>query len=370
MTYYDMISVQTKEDWLRSLLDAAKTAGFPVDSWQERTVPRTILSITASVLSSLSTSLNGLAKSAFISYAESDWLDAHAENVFGLSRTSATRARRTVTLANYGASPFNAPTGTVILKIAGTDITFTNVAAIGPLAFGDSTTASFESQSLGVSQNSTETAVEIVSGATSDIAFTSIVSSSAVDIESDIDLRARCLDQWSLIAHATDDWYAAKARGYDASIKKVYVRRAYPNQGDVTVYIADESGPSGPTSHTDLEAYLDPKPSHLGVAGWADNVYVYHAMPVTFSVAGSVYIRIEEVEAAKLEIENELLAYAKELPIGATVYRNEIIEIIMRAMSRHRSNRLVLTSPSIESTSLAANEYAIFSTLSLAWLSP
>jgi len=370
MNLADLLKPSTKEDFFRTLLSLAKDAGFPVEDWQEREVARKTLEVVANALSVFSETLRGFASSAFLSKATGDWLTVLASEVYGVERGAASRAFRTVLATNNTGGNWSAAAYSIVLNVAGTDIFFTNTNATGTIADGASVTLSLQSMAFGTTQNSTTLTLDATSGLAANVDLSdSIITSTASDVQRDESLVQACLDKWALVAKATDDWYAASARAYHTSIKKVSVARATPNAGDVTIYIANASGPSVAGTAAALEAYLDPKPAHNGPAGWADNTYVLDGTQTTVNVAGTVTVLVEEIDAVRDEVENELLVYAEELPMGATVQRNEIIEIIMRAMSRNKANKLSLTFPASDEIVLSANQYAVFSTASIAWSS-
>lgn len=293
-----LASLFAPESYARILnkgLDLAATVGLPVTSWRAGDPTKSLYEFTAEILAQLELVIQEQIAAAFLSFATGDWLTLRAEQVYGVTRIEATYATSAsgqgVTLLNTGGGQYTIEPGKYTFKSSTNGKTYHNTTG-GTLASGPGTTITLEFVADEAGSASSVSADEIDEMVTTELGVEvqSSAAAQGLDEESDVALRARCLD--SLGALSPDgpaDAYRFVALNPELT-GVTDVTKAEPTSdaptGVVTLYLAAPSGPVGGGSVT---AVAD------AIARWATPLtvtpIVESATGVTVDIDMTVYVR-------------------------------------------------------------------------------
>lgn len=369
LSYDELTTPPTEDEQLTTLLELATLAGFPATSWQSGSVPRTILQILATALSTLAALIRDIGRGGLLDEAEGDWLDLLARSLFNEERIAAVRTRGQATLTcNAAAGPYTIAIG----QLVATDSTgkeFRNVTG-GTLASGGTLNLVFEAAEPGAAYNLANNTLTILltplAGVTIDNPAvppsTTWITQTGADEESDEQLRERCRTKWATQGTgATTDSYTFWAREASSAVRRVNVlEHSYagtPTDGHVTLYLAGEVGTVDAAAVTAVGTYIaDRRPL-------CTTVTIIAATQVDVAVTATVTVRAEDRAAAEAIVDDFLDELEAEIEIGGTVYLAAIVEQLMRPEGVINA---VLAAPAADVV-LDFNEVAVFGPINITW---
>lgn len=382
-TLEDLLNAETEETLYTTQLALLEAKSFPVTSWQTTAVPRVMANANARVGSKLAVDIPKIAAGFLLAKSSGAWLDLLVEsNYGGLARDAATYTERVFVLADVGGvGPLPVTAGQLVVVDSTGTKRLSNIAG-AVIPAGGSVEVTFRAEAggegyAGTSTWSFETSLPGVS--ISEGAITKV----GANEESDASLKQRATDKWSSLgAGANDSAYRYHAKqalvgtSFAGQVTRVKVREAYPNPGQVTIYIASDSTsgtdgaevfPSGPSTLLEtVQNYIDPA-SKLGVAPNCVDAIVTSAKWKKIALVGTVNALAAEKTAAEANAVAALAAYGSATAIGGTVVFEKVIEKIMRQLTDDDRNNLTLTSPAADVV-LAADEVPYFDFTGLAWV--
>jgi uncharacterized phage protein gp47/JayE len=364
-TLAELTTASTYDEKLAELLAALAARGFPVTSWQEGDVARTLVAIDSQSLSNLETLVANIAAGGLLDTAAGAWLTLLAANVYDVDRNSAVATRGLVRLtASAEAGPYTiapgqlrfASTSGLRYQIANTD----NIT----IAKGGTLDVTVQAESPGAAYNGGNgtittllTPLPGVTCANPDPGGGTWITTQGVDEESDASLRTRCAARWpesgfGSPAASYDLW----ARTADATITRTKVQPSGSIAGQVDVYVAGASGPAGGGAVTAAQTYITPR-APLGVVP-----VVTAASALAVTVTATLYGKAQYQTAATAAATAALQALIAATPIGGKVYRAALFEALMGPVG---VENVVLAAPGADTTLTAAQVATL--TAGLSW---
>lgn len=107
MSWYDLVKVPTKDEFIDSFVRLFRLANFPVASWHSGSLQKHTVETESLLFSDLSATVQNIGRAGFIKYAAlvgDAWVDLCAENVFDEERKPAIHTEGTWELTDAGAS--------------------------------------------------------------------------------------------------------------------------------------------------------------------------------------------------------------------------------------------------------------------------
>lgn len=294
---------QTKEEIYEYALGVATALGLPVTSWRAGDPTRSLFQLEAELLEALESTVAGYISSGFLDYAEGQWLEVLAEQVFGVTVAPATYASTTVTLTNAGGGVYTIDVGDLTLKNTTSGATYRNTTG-GTLSAGGTLDITVEAEEAGADFSAA--AGEIDDLVTTLLGVTCINATAAIgtDKQSESTTRQQCRDKLdSLSPNGPSGAYTYVARNSELTGTTAVTRaRAFGNSttGVVSVYVA---GSSGAVAAPDVALVED------AIATWATplciTANVASAAAVTVDVTYELWI-YQSVNKTTTEIEDEV----------------------------------------------------------------
>lgn len=342
----DLFVAETYTALLARGLAACVTAGLSVLSWRVGDPSHTLLAWLAEMIAERDLVAAEFFKAGFLRSATGSWKTLVAQDVFGVTRGSATYATPTVTLSNAGGGVYNKAAGEVIVKSSSSGVTYRSTAALS-LASGPGTSATLalvcdEAGSAGTC--GVDEVDEIVSTMLG-VTITASTAAIGIDEQSDASLEEECLSTLgALSANGPPDAYNAVALN-SALTGTTDVTRSTTSEssatGAVTQYVA---GASGAVSAGVVDAVQD------AIETWATPATITPTVASATNAAQTVAYTIsgDDIPAtAEDDIEDLVIAYFAELPIGGYVSTAALIALAYDYLvAAGASNvQVLLTSP-------------------------
>jgi uncharacterized phage protein gp47/JayE len=313
------------------------TPTFPVTSWREGDVARTLVEIDAQTLSSFSTLLAAIARGGLLSTATGSWLTLLAREVYAVERNAAVATRGTVLLtAAAEAGPYTLAPGQLwFASTAGLRFQAANAAQL-TLPKGGTLQVPVQAERGGAPYNvaigtitSMVTQLAGVTCSNPDAGGGAWISTTGVDEESDEALRTRCESRWpELGSGSPGGTYDLWARTASSAITRSRVTASGTVAGQVDVVVAGPSGPVGSGEVTAAQAYIEAR------APLTSTPVVTNAtgldVTVTAELQGKSQYETAALAAAALAI-GELLAAT---PIGGTLFRSAVIATLQKGTKK------------------------------------
>lgn len=369
LTLSSLISTQTKAEILTKGLQVAQSVGLTVTSWAVGDPTRSLYHYLAELLETLELAVVEYCKAGFLDHAEEDWLTLAAEQLYGVERIEATYASTTVTLTNGGGGLYEFGVGDITFKNSTTGATYHNTSS-GTLAAGIGNTLDMDVVADEAGADSAALATEIDTLVTTlpDVTCSNTSAATAIDAESDLDLRERCRDKLGALSpNGPKDAYDYVARNQGLTGTTAVTRTrvfATSTTGSVTVHLAGPSGAVGAGDVTAVEA---------AILEWATPLCVTPivvsatnlTLPVTYQLW--LYSSVGETTATiETAVADALAAMLQGRPIGGDIIPpsadgyiyHSMIESTIRAVYPGHAFRCVVTSPASD-TLLAAGQVAV-----------
>ncbi len=330
----------TEEEALDLALDILSSLGFNVTSWHDGSVQRHIVQLIARLHSSLTTTVEQIARGGYNGLATGDYLTLLSESHFENVRTGAVATKGTFRLTSTGTAPPHtisigqlqiADTATALV----TTHTYRNTTG-GTLNPGSTLDLVFEAEVSGAASNIPNnttlfmwTPLVGVTTTNPPVGSTGTwISTTGVDQESDAKLTARNESKWATLSYAaTDGSYKNWALAALSSVTRVLVRSNNPfGPGTVDVICAKTSGGiTGPYTVAATEAntiwrYIEGLTDGVGRRPINDVVSVNSATLKAISITGTVTVSSAyQNETTSTAIQAAIDAYFNSLVIGGTV---------------------------------------------------
>ena len=283
-----LFTVESAAKILDRGLEVARSVGLLVDTWRTGDPTRSLYKYLADVLNTYEEIVAQYIRSGFRSTAEGDWFTVLAKEVYGVDRVEATFATPTITLSNGGGGHYEIESdGDLTVKSSATDKTFHNTST-GTLAAGSSAIV-FELVADEAGSDSTvavdelDTLITTLLGVTID----SSTAATATDEQSDPSLDDQCGDTLGALSpNGPPDAYQFVARSSDLTGVTDVTRAksiADDDTGDVTLYVASDSGAVAGASVTAVQAAIEEFATPLCITPT-----VVNSTPVTVDVTATI----------------------------------------------------------------------------------
>lgn len=349
-TWAELMAGKTNAQVLNEMLNALKALPrpFPVDDWNEGSVPLTILDAVSRVMSRGYQSATAIARGGFLKLASETWLPVLAENKYMLTQNAPrfTQGFETFTVAP-AAGPYTINGGQHILATEGGLKYFTNNTVPIQITNAKPVPIPIKAESPGAAYNvgagqitrlvTTLPGVTVSNVPVIDIDFDgnpdTWISDYGSDIESGLELRRRCatrLGRLSKLQNKPTDGYESAARDAHPAVKKVAVHsNRLQDQivpGCMTLYLAGDTGPVAAAVVKAVFDALNPYRCPMGT------IFVASCRARPWVVSGYVEVdRDFNIPEVRNEVLTYLNDYQRESPIAARLYSAEAIERVMDA---------------------------------------
>lgn len=355
----DLIQPQSASAIISTQLALLQTlGGFPVNSWQQGSVPLALIQADASTLASLSTTISNIASGGLVSLATGGWLDLIALSHYGLTRKPAAATVGTIILTDtQSAGPFTITAGQLIISNGTTGQTYQNTTA-GTLLKGSTLSLTWTAQTPGIAGNatvgSTWTMVTALPGVTvtnpANANSSDWITTQGADAELDASLVLRCQARWPGLGGGTTSLvYQAAAIASSNTITRAGV---VGGNGSVTVYVAGANGGSGAADVAVAQAAI------TAMTPLCVTSTVLPANNLSIPVSGNYRVTAALLTSATQAVSKALIAYAGTVAIGGTVLVNKVVQTIM---DQAGVLNVTLTAPAVD-VALGSNQVAVFDT--------
>jgi len=329
--YAEIIVPITKDEQLSTLLSLAALAEMPTTSWQPGSVPLALLQIDAQSSSELSVVIADIAKGGNLEDASGVWLDLLVMSQFNLPRRGAVFAKGIPVLTcASNAGPYSIDPNQLWASDA-SGHRFNNITG-GILATSGTLSVEWIAEFAGQAYNLSPGALTILKTPLPGVTITNPSNwQTRVGANKELDsaYRQKAKDRWPDIGSGAT---AAAYRLWALSAGVEDVRRALPLEannlgtpqgGHVTVYLAGAAGAiSGPNVAT-VNTYLQAK-RPLCV-----QVHVASGVNRNIAVTGTLYVQMGFGSSALALAQDALVRLEPLIAIGGTVYRDQLIEVLM-----------------------------------------
>jgi len=333
LTIADLVPAPSRDEVQAVLLESTARSEFPITDWHSGGVWRTILELETEVLEDLiGSAIPAVIAEGFVELADGDWLDALAFGLYGLSKTKATTASQTLTLAcSAAAGPYPLVSGHTFFTA--TDGRRYVLGTTGTLSSGGTLAVRVTAESPGAALglvNALDPAtplagVTIVPGTPAIEIITGVPQFGSND-ETDASLISRCLARWpSLTAVLEEDRTIKWAKAASTEVTRTRLDADPANAGGVIITLAGPSGGVTGGAVTAVQAYIDKR------AAITDWITAQAASNLTITAGGTVTVPralIDEIQGAA---DAAWIAYLTSAQIGGTIYVARLIQAVMDA---------------------------------------
>ena len=322
----DLLRPTSPEEELQALLSRLAQKGFPVTDWHSGGVARTLLEVYAQMASDLSELAVRIAEGGFLETAQGKWLDLVASSQYALQRAPAVYAKGIVRLtALPGFGPYTIQEGQLWFATA-SGLRFLGVSG-GTLPQGGTLDVTIQAERTGSAYNVPTGTITTMITPLPGVTVTNPpgwLLVAGADEESDDRLRQRCRARWAELGYgATRMAYEFWALQAHPSVTRVKVRDQHPRgQGTVDVVIYGVGG-IGAEVVAAVDAFIQQRRPITADVG------IYAATPVPVSVVATVQVRSGFLATAQQRALENIQRYNQTVGIGETVYRAQIIELLM-----------------------------------------
>lgn len=233
-------------------LAIAETVGLPVTTWQPGDPTRSLYHVESELLATLEDVVVNFIKAGFLDYAEGDWLEILAEQVYNVIVPGATYASTDVTLTNTGGGTYIIDAGDLTFKNSTTGKTYHNTTG-GTLNAGSTLVVTVEADEAGSDSSAAATEIDEMVTALLGVTCSNAIAAVGTDKQEEDTTRQQCRDKLgSFSPNGPREAYSYVARNSELTGTTAVTRtRVYADSdtGDVTVYLA---GPSGAVAAADV----------------------------------------------------------------------------------------------------------------------
>lgn len=359
---------------------SVSTPTFPATSWQEGSVPRSLIEIDAQELADLTSLVAVIARGSYVTAqpgvtgADGAWLDLAGQNVYGLTRQPAVATVGVVTLTDASnAGPFNISPGQLWVGATAslsttTPLRFLNTTG-GTLPQGGTLAISVAAELPGAAYNVANGAITTLLTNLPGVTVAnspgsgSWITQQGTDVESDLAYATRCMNRWPSVGiGATAASYDYWARTASAEVTRTKVQASGSVGGQVDIWVAGSSGPVSGAALTAVQNYIAPR---LPV-GTTQNTANASALAIT--IAGTVNVLAANLASAQAEVAANLQALLAATPIGGTLYLSQVIEALNTPTGVRNSSGVTINTVAADLV-LTASQVAGALTNSITWVS-
>lgn len=332
VSWYDLVTVPTKDDFLNAFIRLFRLANFPVASWHSGSLQRHTAETESSLFSDMSATVQNIGRAGFIKYAAlvgDAWVDLCAENVFDETRKPATYTEGVWQLTDGGSiGPVSVAAGTFWVSTADKSKRYVNTEAF-TVPLGGTVSFAIKAESPGTDWNEGVGAItEILTpqpgfvGSNVSLDAGTWITAQGANRESNEALISRCLDKWSTLGSGANEG-AYRYHALSVSSEITGVRVYSPGGGKVRIVVRGDAGPVSSTA-LGLAAVRIEEKRPLGVPDVVTSNCVYSAR----TIAGTIYTS-GDPSSVLAKIQSNVAALARATPIGARVSRERIIATMM-----------------------------------------
>lgn len=241
---------ETKEAIYSTALGVATALGLPVSTWQAGDPTRSLYHVESEMIATLEAVVVGFVQSGFLDYATGDWLTILADQVYGVTRPTATYASTDVLLTNAGGGVYTIAAGDLTFKNTDSGMTYRNtsggtlVAKVG--ATDGELTVSVVADEPGTESNAAAGEIDSLVTTLLGVTCSNAVAAAGTDEQDDATTRIQCRERLGRLSpNGPKEAYNDVARDSALTGTTVVTRvRTYADSdtGDVTVYLAGASG--------------------------------------------------------------------------------------------------------------------------------
>lgn len=361
-TLGELMTPLERADISDTILELLEASGFPTTSWHTYSVPRRLIDAFSQVLADVSLWISWAARGGVLELAEDNgWLDL-AASWYEVERYQAERTVGTITLTDAGGGPHVIAVGSVVVQ-SDSGLYYRNTTG-GTLLLNDELDLEFRAEAAGEASN--------VPGGTISTLITSLstvtvanaadwITTPGRDLERAEDLITRCKAKWGTLgtgspALALESWAMEAA----PAVTKVTVRDDNPiGNATAQVVLATGAGPASAVDVITVQAIIDTKRA----VGSVVEAIAATSHPIT--VTATITVRAASRLVAEAEVIAAFAAFVRDNPIGETVYRAQLVELLMSGTGVKNVDLSTLT-PAADVT-LGPLEVATI-TLSLTWI--
>ena len=356
VTFASLRTPQSVADNKLALLNALAALGFPALSWETGSVPSGLVEVQASALTDFQEAEKLISEGGLNSFAEGEALTELANEVYDNQRQQGLVTIGYITLtdtANAGPYVFTATSVSFSIGL-GSSIIFNGVADAVTGASqitvpkGGSVDIIIQAQSVGSAYNvGVGTITAFVRGVKPGVSVTNpsdwlskyASAQQGTDVETDPQLRDRDVSKWGTLGTGSPEkayrlWATTATEGFPAiqQVKKcvVYSNLDILDPGRVDVIVAGSAGPLGPTVVSAVQNYIAPMQIGGERIPETARAVVSSALGNSVAVIATLYVQATfNTPAFQTTVLANLQAYFADLPIGALVSRERIIEVLL-----------------------------------------
>lgn len=356
LSFSDLITPDTAAQSLDALLAFLESAGFPTTSWQDGSVPKTLVEGEADAYADLSTLIALIARGGYLDTAEGDWLTLLAQDFYAIERSAAVATLGTFRLTDGGGGPHTFLAGELIVTSAN-GLRYRNTTG-GTLNVSSTLDVLFEAEATGAAYNIVSNATLTLTTSLPTVTVSNPggvggwITRQGANAEGDASLRLRCKARWPGTTYmlSTAATYEAAALTASAEVTRVKVFPNNPEPGQVKIVVAGTSGAVSAGAVTDVTTYItDRLPLCV-------NASISSAANVSVPIVAELQCEAAYAGTVQAQAEAALAALQASLAIGGTVYTAAIIEALMGPTGMVN---VALTSPAID-TALTSTQVAVF----------
>lgn len=322
-----LLGVVTIEQARQQLINHATALGFNATSWQDGSIPKTLLFIFAEVYAALGHGITEIAKGGYLDLAEDVWLHMKADSDYDNQVHRAVATQGLVTLTSTSFAPPYSITIDQLTAANADGITFRNKTA-GTLSSGGTLELLFEAEAPGSKGNIAPNTLTILKTPLAGVSInnpvqpdtTPWITRDGADAESNAELRTRSRTKWATLGIGPGMAYVHNARQAHESVKRVFVDDTNPQgPGTIDLYLAGDSGEVSATVVQAVDAYLKGVTDGIDRVNTTAALEVFSATAKLVTIAAGVYIvKQYDTPETRLKITESIGSYFKSLPIGGT----------------------------------------------------
>lgn len=336
-SYATLITPKTESEVLAELIASLQTAGFSATSWQDGSVPRTLVQLQAVADADFRDIVVSIADGGLLAEADGDWLTLYCESAYGEDRQAAVNTRGACTLTNAATGIPRTIAAFEVWAGTSTGKRFVNITG-GTLLPGGTLSLVFEAESPGIAWNVGNDTITTMHTAMAGVTITnpspgggaSWITTAGAEEEADEAFRTRCQSKWPILGYGmTEEAYSfhAKAASTSTPVTRTLVVRSADWQ--VSVYVAGTNGAMSGADVVIVDGYLEPR------VPLCVDVVAVSAINQNQAVDADLYLEAGySWDVAALAGYAAMLARFAAHPIGdgtatSVLYRSQLIEDLM-----------------------------------------
>lgn len=297
---------------------------FQATSWQPGSAALQLVEMDAEATTDVQRMVQRVAAGGFLDTADGPWLTLLSKFFYALDRLPGVFARGTVRLTDVAmGGPHSIQVGHWFASTSGRRFRAT---AAATLPAGGTVNVPVEAESPGAAWNVGAGAITRLVNPIPGVAVTNLanwLTQAGADEESDVALRRRCRARWpSLGTGAVAASYDLWARTASPEVTRTRATTHATIPGTVELVVAGDGGPISAGGMLAVAGYINPR------VPLCTSLILSNAIPLSVPVTATLYVAAALRDVAETEATANLEQLARELPIGGTLYRSNIIEAL------------------------------------------